>query len=94
MTNRLVGPSMTEDSGGSDGDGSNNSDRLLSGKKAESVRANAAQKDASTDALSEIAQKSGGKEPQGGEAPSAEGQNIPSSVDPDAPTSTEGGGDE
>lgn len=68
---------MADDSGNSDSSGSSDSGRDLSGEKAESILAN-------------LGQKSGGKNPEGGETPSADGESIPSSVDADATSSTEG----
>lgn len=81
---------MPDDSGSPDGDDSNDAERLLSGKKEEAVEANAARKESKTDALSEIAEKSGGKETESGDTPSADGESIPSSVDPDASSTAEG----
>lgn len=68
---------MAEESGDSGGSSSGDSGRDLSGKKAESILAN-------------LGQKSGGKNPEGGETPSADGESIPSSVDADAASTAEG----
>jgi len=88
---------MTDESESPNRDSSNRSSEssLLSGKKSRgSPRVNAAKKSSEGDPISDIAQKSGEKEPSGSESPNADGLSIPSSVDPDAPSSTDSSSDE
>lgn len=85
---------MTEESDSSNRDAdSQSSDKAeLSGDK--TARANAGVKSTTDDMMSDVKQKSGEKEPSGSESPSADGLSIPSSVDPDAPSSTDSSSDE